>query len=229
MANKIQDTRFLVVIQEIIRHELQAKALIQDIRETAEDEQGLESIHREVKRVIHAIRANIEELEKLSKEQGRKSECEEILSHLEVHKQQLACLQNGLRKANLTAQFALEKKARQALLDDNPVNSAKQRVKKDKVALAKLSSDVTSNLLSVSRALAGQVIQSENTLEKLGSSSEKVVENQEELKNMGSIIHQSRKLLSKYNRREFTDKVLIFLALVFFFACVLYVVKRRIF
>lgn len=61
----------------------------------------------------------------------------------------------------------------------------------------------------------------------LVSSSHKVTDTHEELKSMGGIIHQSRKLLSKYNRREFTDKVLIFLALAFFFACVLYVMKRR--
>lgn len=229
MANKIQDGRFLVVIQEIIRHELHAKALIQDIQETVEDEQVLERIHHEVKKAVHAIKSNIEELEKLSKEQERESEREEILSHIEIHRQQLGSLQTALRKANLTAQIALEKRARLALLDESTETSARQRVKKDKEALTKLSSGVTTNLMSISRALSGQVIQSENTLQTLGSSSQKVVENQEELKTMGSIIHQSRKLLSKYNRREFTDKALIFLALVFFFACVLYVMKRRIF
>lgn len=56
-----------------------------------------------------------------------------------------------------------------------------------------------------------------------------ISESQEESRQMGSAILQSKKLLTKYGRREMTDKVLIFLALLFFFACVLYVLKRRLF
>lgn len=42
-------------------------------------------------------------------------------------------------------------------------------------------------------------------------------------------IQNSHKLITKYGRREFTDKLLIFLALVFFFSTVLYIVKKRMF
>ncbi|KAH3787229.1 hypothetical protein DPMN_165349 [Dreissena polymorpha] len=45
---------------------------------------------------------------------------------------------------------------------------------------------------------------------------------------MGSHIQNARRLLTKYSQRELTDKVLIFLALVFFFATVLYILQRRI-
>ncbi len=51
----------------------------------------------------------------------------------------------------------------------------------------------------------------------------------EEFKTMTGHIQNSRKLLTKYSRREFTDKLLIFLALVFFFATVLYIIKKRLF
>ncbi len=46
---------------------------------------------------------------------------------------------------------------------------------------------------------------------------------------MSGHISNSRKLITKYGRREFTDKLLIFLALVFFFATVLYIMKKRLF
>ena len=59
------------------------------------------------------------------------------------------------------------------------------------------------------------------------NSSEKVGDTHEELKNVGGVIGQSGKLLSKYGRRELTDNVLFLLAFAFFFACVLYVVKKR--
>ncbi|KAG0430541.1 hypothetical protein HPB47_022594, partial [Ixodes persulcatus] len=56
-----------------------------------------------------------------------------------------------------------------------------------------------------------------------------ITESQEESRHMSSAILQSKKLLTKYGRREMTDRVLILLAVVFFFACVLYVLKRRLF
>ena len=95
--------------------------------------------------------------------------------------------------------------------------------------LADKSTAITDNLKTVSRLLASQVTQSEQTLQSLIGSSATVTETGEEFKTMGSLIVHSRKLLTKYGRREVTDKVLIILALMFFFACVLYVVTKRLF
>lgn len=61
------------------------------------------------------------------------------------------------------------------------------------------------------------------------SSSKTVGESHEELKSMTGHIQSSHKLLVKYGRRECTDKLLIVLALVFFFASVMYVIKKRLF
>ena len=54
-----------------------------------------------------------------------------------------------------------------------------------------------------------------------------ITDTHEEFKSMGGHIHISKKLITKYGRRELTDKLLIFIALVFFFATVLYILKRR--
>lgn len=59
------------------------------------------------------------------------------------------------------------------------------------------------------------------------TSSKTVQEANEEFKNMTGTIHLGRKLILKYNRRELTDKLLIFLALALFFATVLYILKKR--
>ena len=61
------------------------------------------------------------------------------------------------------------------------------------------------------------------------TSSKQVTETNEEFKSMSGHIQNSKKLLTKYGRRELTDKLLIFLALVFFFATVLYIMKKRLF
>jgi len=56
-----------------------------------------------------------------------------------------------------------------------------------------------------------------------------VGDTEEELKSMGGHIQSSHKLLTKYGRREWTDRLLILLALAFFFASVLYIVNKRLF
>ena len=46
---------------------------------------------------------------------------------------------------------------------------------------------------------------------------------------MGSTIQQGSHLIDKYDRRQFTDKVIITLAFMFFFAVCAYVVNKRLF
>ena len=52
---------------------------------------------------------------------------------------------------------------------------------------------------------------------------------QDELQTTGGVISQSGKLLAKYGRREFTDKVLLLFAFIFFLVCVLYILQKRLF
>jgi hypothetical protein len=51
----------------------------------------------------------------------------------------------------------------------------------------------------------------------------------EEFKSMGSVISQSKKLITKYGRREVTDRVLILFAAAFFFAVVFIILRKRVF
>ena len=59
------------------------------------------------------------------------------------------------------------------------------------------------------------------------ASSKNLTDVQEEFKSMGGHIQNAKRLLTKYGQRELTDKLLIFIALVFFFATVLYILRRR--
>ena len=58
-------------------------------------------------------------------------------------------------------------------------------------------------------------------------SSKQVQDTHEEYKGLAGFIQTSRKLLNKYNRRELTDKLLIFFGLVLFLSTVLYILKKR--
>lgn len=61
------------------------------------------------------------------------------------------------------------------------------------------------------------------------NSSRTILDANEEFKSMSGTIQLGRKLITKYNRRELTDKLLIFLALALFLATVLYIIKKRLF
>ena len=44
---------------------------------------------------------------------------------------------------------------------------------------------------------------------------------------IGSKVKVGQSLISKLNRRDITDKILIFMAVFFFFGVVLYIIRRR--
>merc|ERR1712002_930481 len=88
---------------------------------------------------------------------------------------------------------------------------------------------VTQSLQAISRQLAETVERSKMTVGALEGSSTTVDEVGDEYRSMAGVIGQSKKLITKYARREFTDKVLIIFALAFFFAVVLYILRKRVF
>lgn len=126
--------------------------------------------------------------------------------------------------------LSIEKGWKEELLQPKTEETAlRQRQKRDKEHLVKMSSNVTEQLLSISRQLADTTKRSADTLDALVTSSDTVSGTQEELKVTSGTISQSGKLLAKYGRREFTDKILMFFAFIFFIACVFYIVQKRLF
>ncbi|XP_071614621.1 vesicle transport protein SEC20 isoform X2 [Heliangelus exortis] len=109
-------------------------------------------------------------------------------------------------------------------------NHKKQMLRKStKESLAESASNITESLMGISRMMSQQVQQSEETVQTLANSSRTILEANEEFKSMSGTIQLGRKLITKYNRRELTDKLLIFLALALFLATVLYILKKRLF
>ncbi|XP_044517614.1 vesicle transport protein SEC20 isoform X2 [Gracilinanus agilis] len=118
---------------------------------------------------------------------------------------------------------------KQALLQEVE-NHKKQMLRKTtKETLAQTSSSITESLMGISRMMSQQVRQSEEAMQILANSSRTILDANEEFKSMSGTIQLGRKLITKYNRRELTDKLLIFLALALFLATVLYILKKRLF
>ncbi|CAH2001089.1 unnamed protein product [Acanthoscelides obtectus] len=155
----------------------------------------------------------------------------ELLKELALQKEQLASTMDTFKKVNLKAMLFIENAAKEELLRPTKPTELRQRQvnARDKASLAKTSSNVTDQLLNISRTLAETTQRSALTLDTLTASSDNVLGTEEELKVTSGAIGQSGKLLAKYGRREFTDKVLVFFAFIFFLACVLYIMQKRLF
>ncbi|XP_049322494.1 vesicle transport protein SEC20 [Astyanax mexicanus] len=221
------DVHVRICGQEMIKYDLEIKALIQDIVECCGSQAELLELNSAVKNKFTQLRKRIQDMEQMAKEQDSESDKSSILAETEAHRKQMLSNQTAWRKANLACKLAIDNREKDELLNGGDA-SVRQR-KATKENLVQTSSDITESLMSISRMMAQQVNQSEETIDTLATSSRTVLETNEEFKAMTSTIHLGRKLILKYNRRELTDKLLIFLALALFFATVLYILKKRLF
>lgn len=223
----MSDVHVRICEQEILKYDLEIKALIQDIIECTGPQSRLTELNGDVKKIFCNLRLRIQDLEQMAKEQDRESDKQAMMIQVEGHRKQMLSNQTVWRKANLASKLSIDNMEKQSLLSG--ADSTLRNRKMTKEGLAQTASDITENLMSISRMMAQQVQQSEETVTSLATSSRTVQETNEEFKTMTGTIQLGRKLITKYNRRELTDKLLIFLALALFLATVLYIVKKRLF
>ncbi|XP_022057429.1 vesicle transport protein SEC20-like isoform X1 [Acanthochromis polyacanthus] len=221
------DVHVRICEQEILKYDLEIKALIQDIIECTGPQSKLTEMNADVKKSFHNLRQRIQDFEQMALEQDRESDKQALLSLVEGHRKQMSSNQTAWRKANLASKLSIDNMEKQALLSGS--DSAVRQRKMTKEGLAQTTSDITENLMNISRMMAQQVQQSEESITSLATSSRTIQETNEEFKTMTGTIQLGRKLITKYNRRELTDKLLIFLALALFLATVLYILKKRLF
>jgi protein transport protein SEC20 len=212
--------------KDITEHNLQIKAIIQDINACVGPLSELHGLNSAGRSKISALRKLIDKFGDIAKERKNSQFLKDVVSYRE----QLASTMDAFKKANIKSMLAIEKGVQDELMrPKNEETILRQRQKRDKENLVKMSSNITEQLLSISRQLADTTKRSADTLDTLVTSSDNVIGSQEELKVTSSTISQSGKLLAKYGRREFTDKILMFFAFVFFVACVFYIVQKRLF
>lgn len=185
-------------------------------------------LNSQVKEKFNKLRLRIQDLEQMAKEQDKESDRLGIQAESESQWKQMLSNQTAWRKANVACKLSIDNMEKDELLCGGENHNTRQR-KATKESLVETSSNITESLMSISRMMAEQVKQSEDTIGTIATSSRTVQETNEEFKNMTGTIHLGRKLILKYNRRELTDKLLIFLALALFFATVLYILKKRLF
>jgi len=182
-----------------------------------------------VRSQMEVMRGNLGRLEVLARETLDLATSHRLLDTVERHREQLTACQRQFRLANVKAMTALETQSSRELFKGSTENKEGLRQRRDKEQMVSDYSNVTNNLLAISRQLADTVERSKQTVGSLEGTSKTVEELGDEYRMMGGVIGQSRKLITKYARREFTDKVLIAFALAFFFGVVLYILRKRLF
>ncbi|KAJ1525160.1 hypothetical protein ONE63_009995 [Megalurothrips usitatus] len=219
--------------KKIVTHNLEIKALIQDISHVSGPMELLNDMNAEGREKLAQLRKYIEQYEIMVRETSDLTERQDMKKEAESYQQQFTSSLAAFRQANVSAMFRIEKAAKTELLSHSDRNEGggdlRARQRKDKAGLAKMSTNVTDQLLYISRNLADTTQRSAETLETLANSSTSVHSTRDELMTTSGVIQQSGSLLAKYGRRELTDKVLLFFAFAFFFACVLYIVHKRLF
>jgi len=212
--------------ESLTKYNIQIRKSIQDFNLCATFKE-IEEQNSAVRSLMDSMRTVLQDLETVSEEHLDREEATRAKDVFESYKEQLGSVQRQFRAANVAQIAELEKKSTRDLLGQvelrqRPRGGGKQ-------GLISQHSNVTSNLKAISRQLAATVEKSNLTVSNLENSSKTLQEVDEEHRGLSSVIGQSKKLITKYMRREFTDKVLILFALAFFFAVVLYILRKRLF
>jgi len=187
-----------------------------------------------IRQELDAFRKVLGVLRSLSNRQTDPEATKMLVGEVDNHADQMAALQAAFRQANLRCIARLDKSGRNDLMmtsveaENGATELRHRRAQMEKEDAVRQSGQATDKLASISRQLADTVERSSLTVTSLAESSQTVTETRDELTGLGSIVGQSRRLITKYARRETTDKVLILFAVAFFFAVVFYILRKRV-
>ncbi len=218
--------------EDLVRLNLRIKSLVESFAQV-ETYADMEELNSEIRSQLELMRTGITSLRVLASKQKYPDSMAMLNADADKHEDQMASCNRRFKSANISCIAKLDKRGRDALLSspsDMLMQSGNQRRKlKDKVELVSQEGKATDQLSAISRNLAATVERSARTIEELAESSSTMKDASEEFKSMGAVIGLSGKLISKYARRENTDRVLILFAASFFFGVVFYILRKRVF
>jgi uncharacterized protein YhaN len=158
-----------------------------------------------------------------------------FINELQIQKERLSTIETRFRNSYLAVQVKLDQIERDALVNSSnssDTSSASSEVKKRNLnnqILLKQSNQMTNKLSDINRQLKWTENQTGDIIPVLDESSKLLKNTSQEFGYMKTAITDGRRLLTRLDRREFTDKLLIILCLCFFFSVVLYIFCKRFF
>ena len=179
-------------------------------------------MNTQIRQLMSKLNAKIQSLQRQAMESNSQDDKESLNRSYEWHTTQYNEIEKSLRRANLAAKTAMDSNARRSLFEG--ATSDGQLASGDSVQAA---SAATESLVSLRHRLSSELDQSKRSLDVLAQSSGVITDTDKEMENMGAHIQLSHRLVTKFGRREVTDFLLIMCGVAFFFAVVLYILKKR--
>jgi len=225
--------------EELVRLNLLVKSLNSRF-DSVSGHREMSELNAEVRRQMEAMRRLLKVLGDLAVRQKDPALVKMLMNDVENHADQITSLQAAFKQANLRCISRLDASGRVSLLGEESSTAGaataassselRQRARQqmDREEAVRQSGQATDRLAAISRQLADTVERSSLTVGTLAESSQNVTDIKDEFAGLGSIVGQSRRLITKYARRETTDKVLILFATAFFFAVVFYILRKRV-
>lgn len=213
----------------IVQSDCAIKAAISDIWQHNGSLDDLQREYEVAREKLKLLRNSIDKYEIFGREANDVKQLADIESSAKQFREQLQNTTLLLRSAFVEKKSLLDERNRASLFNTNEDKDLRRRRKAEdnRENIARTANDVTQNLLSISRVISDSINLSGDSLNTLVKSSGTIRKTDEELKDQSGVIKTGHRLLTKYSRRECTDKFLIFLALALFFSTVLYILKKR--
>nr|CDJ83786.1 Sec20 domain containing protein [Haemonchus contortus] len=212
--------------QEIVRLDTMAKQAIDNIMDNVRDERTLHEEIRETKELLTSLGGKIDMLKGLSSKLASRREQQSVRENCERHAKELVENQQQLRTATIKARKAISESERSSLLEGGSTKPKKFNM--DEKNIRDNAVKTTERLSDLLSKMGDRVAQSEQTMDSLIHSSSVLVQTHSEFESHAGHIKTGNKLLSKYERRELTDKILVAIALIFYFAVIYYILQKRI-
>ncbi|VDN59357.1 unnamed protein product [Dracunculus medinensis] len=175
------------------------------------------------------MRQKIYQLEKIANKIESREDHQELLSQIKEHHDEVERNRELLRQIVASLMKNIGYQSRNELFYGNENAKASELRTRTKQVdnMKKESAKVTENLSALVARMSDQLALSETTTSTLIHSSALLKGTEVEFSSMAAHIQSGGKLISKYGRKECTDKFLVALALFLYFVVIFYILHKR--
>ncbi|CAH8568121.1 unnamed protein product [Schistosoma intercalatum] len=186
------------------------------INNTKSCREKLDGYQTRIRENLVTINSILDELQTFGRETNISSTNRTLYEAIVQNKKQLFTLQDRYRKAIFAANSTLETVEKAELTNRSSRTEIGNKISNLEEQYQN-SLELTQDMTRYARLLAEEVQRGAVNAELLENSSNKLISNYSELKEMAGHMNQSKHLTSLARRRRFTERVLFFLAFSFFF------------